>query len=190
MDRFKVMLLEISEKLGFDHLAKLKFLCGNIIGKKKSEEIISGIQLFECLIERAEIGPNNTEPLRKLLTDIGQQALLEIIDSYEGQATATDLPDETELGKINCAAEVIVEQLGRKWLQYGRKLGITEAKLEGIQEKHPRNLEEQVRELFKEWKKMRKAEARVDELIRALRACDLNYTADVVERKLQNANMS
>lgn len=88
------------------------------------------------------------------------------------------------LGKITCATEVIVQQLGRKWLQYGRRLGIAENRLEGIQEKHPRNLEEQVRELFKEWKKMRKAEARVDELIRALRSCDLNYTADVVEREL------
>lgn len=85
---------------------------------------------------------------------------------------------------------MIVEQLGRKWLQFGRKLGIAEFKLEGIQEKHPRNLEEQVRELFKEWKKARKADANVDELIRALRACDLNYTADLVERKLQNATMS
>lgn len=85
---------------------------------------------------------------------------------------------------------MIVEQLGRKWLQYGRKLGIAEFKLEGIQEKHPRNLEEQVRELFKEWKKARKADAKVDELIMALRTCDLNYTADLVERKLQNATLS
>lgn len=92
------------------------------------------------------------------------------------------------LGKINLAIEVIVEQLGRKWLQYGRKLGIVEARLDGIQEKHPRNLDERVREVFKEWKKMRKAEGKVDELIKALRACDLNYTADVVEKKLLNAN--
>ncbi|XP_060796911.1 protein FADD [Neoarius graeffei] len=190
MDRFKVVLLKISEKLSRDNLDKLKFLCVKIIGKKKSEEISSGIQLFECLIERAEIGPNNTELLRELLTNIGQQALLEIIDSYEGQAISTDLPDEAELEKINCAIEVIVEQLGRKWLQYGRKLGISEAKLEGIQEKHPRNLEEQVRELFKEWKKMRKAEAQVDQLIKTLRACDLNYTADIVERKIQDLNKS
>lgn len=98
MDRFKVMLLEISEKLSHDNLTKLKFLCLNIIGKKKSEEISSGFQLFECLIERAEIGPYNTEALRQLLSGIGQQALLEIIDSYEGQAISTDLPDETELG--------------------------------------------------------------------------------------------
>lgn len=98
MDGFKVMLLEISEKLGRDHLDKLKFLCGAIIRKKKSEEITSGIQLFECLIERAEIGPDNTETLRKLLTDIGQLSLLEIIDRHERRAISPDLPDETELG--------------------------------------------------------------------------------------------
>lgn len=92
------------------------------------------------------------------------------------------------LEKINCATEVIVDQLGRKWLQYGRKLGISEAKLEGIEERHPRNLEEKVRGLLKEWRKMRKSEARVDDLIKALRACDLNYTADIVERKLNPPN--
>ncbi|KAM9461222.1 FAS-associated death domain protein [Clarias gariepinus] len=189
MDRFKVMLLDISERLGQDNLGKLKFLCKEMIGKKKSEEITSGIQLFECLIERAEIAPDNTELLRELLTNIGQQALVEKIDIYEGQAVSADLPDEAELAKINCAIEVIVKELGRSWLRYGRKLGVPEAKLEGIQEKHPRKLEEQVRELFKEWKKMRKAEGKVDDLIRALRDCGLNYTADVVQKELQNANM-
>lgn len=98
MNKFKVMLLDISDKLGRDNLSKLTFLCGSIIGKKKSEEISTGTQLFECLIERAVIGPDNTEYLRKLLTDIGQHALLEIIDSYEGQAISPDLPDEAELG--------------------------------------------------------------------------------------------
>lgn len=92
------------------------------------------------------------------------------------------------LEKINCATEVIIKELGRKWLQYGRKLGISEAKLDGIEEKHPRNLEEKVRELFKEWRKMRKSEAKVDELIKALRACDLNYTADIVNKKVINVN--
>lgn len=98
MDPFKVMLLEISEKLGRDNLDKLKFLCVNTIGKKKSEEITSGTQLFECLIERAVIGPHNTEKLRKLLADVGQEALLEIIDNYEGQAISPDSPDKAELG--------------------------------------------------------------------------------------------
>lgn len=187
MDQFKLMLLEISEKLSPDQLAQLRFLCVDIIGKKKCEEISSGIQLFELLIERAEIGPNNTELLRKYLLGIGQQVLLETVDRYEGQAVCSELPDEAELGKINCAVEVIVESLGRKWLRYGRKLGIAESKMEGIQDRHPRNLEEQGRELFKEWRKARKAEARVDELIKALRDCDLNYTADIVEKKLPKA---
>ncbi|XP_062868914.1 protein FADD [Trichomycterus rosablanca] len=186
MDRFKFMLLEISDRLSQDNVAKLKFLCGGRIGKKKSEQISSGIHLFECLIERAEIGPQNTELLRELLTNIGQQVLLDLVDQYEGEPMCTEAPKREEQEKINQATELIVQHMGKKWLQYGRKLGISEVKLEGIQEKHPRNLEEQVRELFKEWSKMRKAEAKVNELIAALRACDLNFTADVVEKKLQN----
>lgn len=92
------MLLEISDKLSPEQLDKLKFLCVGIIGKKKSAEFTSGIQLFDCLIERAEIGPNNTELLRKLLSDVGQHVLLEKIERYEGQASSSELPDETQLG--------------------------------------------------------------------------------------------
>ncbi|XP_026867520.1 FAS-associated death domain protein isoform X2 [Electrophorus electricus] len=159
------------------------------IGKKKTEDITRGIELFEYLMERAEIGPGDTVFLRQLLIDIGQQTVAEIIDNYEREASIAKLPDETEQVKISCATDVLVDQLGKKWMQYGRKLGISDSKLEGIQEKHPRNLEEQVRELLREWKKTRKAEARVDDLLKALRACSQNYTADLVEKKLQNLCM-
>ncbi|XP_076879841.1 FAS-associated death domain protein [Brachyhypopomus gauderio] len=188
MDRFKVMLLQISDKLGKENISDLKFLCKEKIGKKKTEEIVSGKQLFEYLIERAEIGPNDTQYLREILTEIGQNTLVEIIESYERQATSAELPDETEQAKIRCAVDILAEHLGKKWIQFGRKLGL-DYKIEGIQEKHPRNLEEQVRELLKEWLKLRKAEATVDELIRGLRACSQNYTADVLEKTLHKLNM-
>lgn len=190
MDPFKAMLLKLSENLKRDNVAKLTFLCGHKIGRKKCEEIESGIQLFELLIQRAEIGPDSTEYLRKLLDDIGRQDLLKIIDDYEQGSTPDDLPDREELEKINIATDVLVEQLGKKWRQYGRKLNISDGKLEGIEEKHPRSLEEKVREVIKEWKKLRKEQAKVEELIEALRTSKLNLTADLVVKALQNANTS
>ncbi|KAL0187954.1 hypothetical protein M9458_015053, partial [Cirrhinus mrigala] len=87
--------------------------------------------------------------------------------------------------KINAAADVIVEHLGRKWLQVGRKLGLQPTQLEGIQEKHSRDLEEQVRELIRQWMKMEKQNARVQDLITALRDCKQNLTADLVVKKLR-----
>lgn len=84
---FRAMLLAISDKLTEDNVVSLKFLCTDI-GKKRLEKINKGFDLFECLIERAQIGPDNTDLLRKLLNDIGQTVLLEIIDNYERQAAS------------------------------------------------------------------------------------------------------
>ncbi|XP_026071659.1 FAS-associated death domain protein-like [Carassius auratus] len=181
---FRAMLLAISDKLSEDNLTSLKFLCTDI-GKKRLEKINKGIDLFECLIEKATLGPDNTEHLRDLLIQIGQRVLLEIIDEYERGSPATaGVLDAQEREKINIATEVIVKHLGRKWLQFGRKLGVNQTQLEGIQEKHSRDLEEQVRELITQWMKMKKENARVEDLIKALRDCNQNLTADLVEKDL------
>ncbi|XP_067311011.1 protein FADD [Pseudorasbora parva] len=182
---FRAMLLSISDKLTDENVKSLKFVCTDI-GKKRLEKINSGIELFECLIERAQIGPDNTELLRKLLIDIGQAVLLEILEDYERYTPRNDDGlDAEEREKINIATEVIVYQLGRKWLQVGRKLGLQQTHLEGIQEKHSRDLEEQVRELIRQWVKIRREKACVVELIKALRDCNQNLTADLVEKKLR-----
>ncbi|XP_067256200.1 protein FADD [Chanodichthys erythropterus] len=182
---FRAMLLAISDKLTEENVVSLKFLCTDI-GKKRLEKINKGLDLFECLIERAQIGPDNTDLLRKLLKDIGQTVLIEIIEDHERKAVCRpdDGLDAEEREKINCATDVIVEHLGKKWLQVGRKLGLQDAQLEGIQEKHSRNLEEQVRELIGQWMKIKKENARVEDLIKALRDCKQNLTADLVEKKL------
>ncbi|XP_016339447.1 FAS-associated death domain protein-like [Sinocyclocheilus anshuiensis] len=184
---FRAMLLAISDKLTEDNLTSLKFLCTDI-GKKRLEKINKGIDLFECMIEKTAIGPDNTELLRELLIQIGQRVLLEIIDAYERGATGgpAGVLDAKEREKINIATEVIVEHLGRKWLQFGRKLGLKHTQLEGIQEKHNRDLEEQVRELIRQWMKMKKENARVEDLIKALRDCKQNLTADLVEKNLKD----
>lgn len=88
------------------------------------------------------------------------------------------------LAKLDIATEVIAENLGKAWRKLGRKLGLTEVKLESISKRHPTDLEETVLELLKEWRKSRGAEARTEELIRALRACQHNLTADKVEHRL------
>lgn len=75
--------------------------------------------------------------------------------------------------------------MGKKWRQFGRKLGLLDTHLEGIQEKHSRDLEEQVRELIRQWMKTRRENARVEDLIKALRDCRQNLTADLVEKNLK-----
>lgn len=179
------MLLEISDKLTDDNVAKFKFLCTGI-GKKRLEKINTGIELFECLIERTAIGPDNTEFLRELLNNVGQTVLIEKIEDYERQTTGSPACglDAKERERINMATEVVVEKLGKKWSSVGRKLGLQQTQLEGIQEKYSRDLEEQVRELIRQWMKIKKENARVEDLIQALRDCKQNLTADLVEKKL------
>ncbi|KAL1270696.1 hypothetical protein QQF64_029712 [Cirrhinus molitorella] len=101
------------------------------------------------------------------------------------KGSPADELDAKEREKINTATDVIVEHLGRKWLHVGRKLGLAPTQLEGIQEKHSRDLEEQVRELITQWMKVKKENARVQDLITALRDCKQNLTADLVEKNLR-----
>lgn len=84
------------------------------------------------------------------------------------------------------ASDVIVKHLGKDWRKYGRSLGLHEAKLDQIREKHPFNLEEQVMEVISEWKRMHKGDVKAEELVKALRSCKLNYTADLVQSSMSS----
>ncbi|KAJ8272333.1 hypothetical protein COCON_G00111920 [Conger conger] len=186
MDPFSVVLLQISEDLLPDNVGTMKFLCQTLIGKKKLEQINKGTELFECLQQMNKIGPDNTEFLKELLNAIKRADLHEILSNFE---TCGPGPQEVRLdpnvrAKLDIATDELSEQLGRSWRRYGRKLGITDAKLDQISAKHPFDLREQAVTLLREWRKMQGADAKVDGLIKALRCCELNLTADQLIRRL------
>lgn len=87
--------------------------------------------------------------------------------------------------KLNIATEVIAENLGKNWRKLGRKLQVSDVRLDSISTRHSTDLEETAVELLKEWRRSKGAEARTEELIRALRDCQFNLTADRVEDKLR-----
>lgn len=87
---------------------------------------------------------------------------------------------------MRIAADVIVKQLGKDWRKYGRSLGLLEAKLDQIRDRHPFNLEEQVMEVISEWKRMHKGDVKANDLVKALRSCQLNYTADLVMNSIMS----
>ncbi|XP_029622911.1 FAS-associated death domain protein-like [Salmo trutta] len=190
MSTFNSVLLKISGELVGDQLEKMKFLCIKEIGKNRLEKMTSGLQLFMVLMERNKLGPDNTVFLVSLLTDIGRLDLADKLTNCESQYAGSPnyFPNDEEQAKLDVATEVITNRIGRKWQTYGRKLGLSEAKLDHIAQKHPNNLEEQVVELLKEWRKMQKAEAKTDTLIKALRSCDQNYTADRIQTELEKLN--
>nr|XP_046240295.1 protein FADD [Scatophagus argus] len=185
--KFNADLLEISNQLSAEQLSQLKFLCRDHIGKREMENIDTGIKLFDILTQRGKLGPDNTDYLRQLLTEIRRPDLLSKIDSIESQSGSTEQPDETETAKLNIATEVIAENLGKNWRKLGRKLGLPDVKLESILRRHPTELEELARDLLKEWRKSRGAKAQTEELITALRACQYNMTADTIETTLSSS---
>ncbi|XP_071329003.1 FAS-associated death domain protein [Trachinotus anak] len=184
---FQAVLLKISDQLSSEELDKMKFLCQNVIGKKDLEKISTGSKLFQLLMERGKLGPDNTEYLSERLLNIQRHDLSDKLFGLDGPGDGGDRPNDTERAKLEVATQVIAENLGRSWRKLGRSLGVTEVKLESISKRHPTDLEETVVELLKEWRKSRGAEARATQLIEALRACQFNLTADKVEDKLKTS---
>lgn len=91
-----------------------------------------------------------------------------------------------------CAAfNVICDNVGKDWRRLARQLKVSDAKIDGIEDRYPRNLTERVRESLRIWKNTEKENATVACLVAALRACQMNLVADLVQevqqaRDLQN----
>ncbi|XP_048119113.1 protein FADD isoform X2 [Alosa alosa] len=171
VETFNAMLLDISNELKDDNLKQLKFLCSEIIGKKQMEKVKMGV-------------------LCTLLEKIKREDLAKKVQEYMQKNASRDvgLPETEERAKVKIAVDVIVANLGKDWRRYGRKLGLHDAKLDQIREKHPFNLEEQVMEVINEWERMHTGDVKAAVLIEALRSCNLNYTADLVDKEIKSPN--
>ncbi|XP_013876649.1 FAS-associated death domain protein [Austrofundulus limnaeus] len=187
--QFHAVLLDISNRLSSEELNKLKFLVGDEVKKKQQEKITTGHQLFEVLTQRRLLAPDQTGFLSGLLKNIDRPDLSDILNGRPAPSPsgppADDL-DQTERAKLDIATEVISENLGSKWRKLGRKLQVSDVKLESISRRHPTELDETAVELLKEWRKSRGAEARTQDLIKALKDCQLKMTAEKVEDELKS----
>lgn len=177
---FNTLLLEISDGLSADQLARLKFLCAGDIKKRQQEQCTTGHQLFRLLTEKGKLGPDNTEFLSRLLNDIDRSDLRDKLHRFPGtRPLHTGHRDQ-----LDHAAEVLSKSLGRNWRKLGRKLGLTEVKLDSISQKHPSDLEETAVELVRQWRSCSGEQATVQALVQALRDCEFNRSADTVEDAL------
>lgn len=86
---------------------------------------------------------------------------------------------------LRVAFDIVCDNVGRDWKRLARQLKVSEAKIDGIEERYPRSLSEQVREALRVWKIAEREKATVAGLVKALRACRLNLVADLVEEALQ-----
>ncbi|NXB04747.1 FADD protein, partial [Cnemophilus loriae] len=178
VDPFLTLLHSISSSLSDTELSDMKFLCRNKISKRRLEEVRSGRELFSILMEQQEITSDNLEFLKKLLQHIKRGDLLAQVVQFEEEEphAADDQPDVHEKPVV-----VIHEYVGRDWKKLMRELGMPEVKLDRIEAAHRFNLSELLLQALREWQRSKGKDAKVADLIKALRGCNLNLVADMVE---------
>lgn len=182
MDPFLVLLHSVSAGLSSGELTDLKFLCQRCVSKRKLERVQSGLDLFSALLEQNALGPRHTELLRELLASLRRQDLLRLLDDFDAGATSAAAPEAQDL---QAAFAIISEHVGKDWRRLARQLRVSDSKIDAIEVKYPRNLTEQVRESLRVWKNTQREDATVSHLVAALRACQLNLVADLVEEGQQ-----
>ncbi|KAM6159467.1 FAS-associated death domain protein [Rhynchocyon petersi] len=178
MDPFLELLHSVSAGLSNTELAELKFLCRERVSKRKLERVQSGLDLFSVLLEQSELGSDRPELLRELLISLRRHDLLQRLDNFETSAGAAAADPD-----LRPAFDIICDNVGKDWRRLARQLKISDAKIDAIEERYPRNLMEQVRESLKTWKTAQREDATVAQLMAALRACRLNLVADLLEEE-------
>ncbi|NXQ43206.1 FADD protein, partial [Catharus fuscescens] len=175
---FLSLLNSISSGLSDTELSQMKFLCRDKIGKRKLDAVQSGRELFSILMEQQLIAHYNLEFLKKLLQHIERRDLVSQVVQFEEEEphTPDDQPDGHEK-----PVDVICDHVGREWKKLMRELGMAEVKLDRIVAAHPFNLYEQLVQALREWQVCKGKDAKVADLIKALRSCNLNLVADKVE---------
>ncbi|KAL6034677.1 hypothetical protein STEG23_008322 [Scotinomys teguina] len=182
MDPFLVLLHSLSGSLSNSDLMELKFLCRERVGKRKLESVQSGLDLFSVLLEQNDLERARTGLLRDLLASLRRHDLLQLLDDFEAGTAAAASPGEADL---RVAFDIVCDNVGRDWKRLARQLKLSEAKIDGVEERYPRSLSDQVRETLRVWKTAEREKGTVAGLVTALRACRLNLVADLVEEALQ-----
>ncbi|NXD26160.1 FADD protein, partial [Spelaeornis formosus] len=175
---FLSLLHSISSGLSDTELSSMKFLCRDRISKRKLEMVQSGRELFTILLEQREIAADSLGFLRKLLQHISRSDLLSQLVQFEEEESHTcdDQPDGHEK-----PVAVICDNVGRDWKKLMRELGMPEVKLDRIEAAYRFNLYEELVQALREWQRWKGKDAKVADLIKALRGCNLNLVADKVE---------
>ncbi|NWU24220.1 FADD protein, partial [Dyaphorophyia castanea] len=178
VDPFLSLLHSISSSLSDKELSDMKFLCQGKIKKRKLEAVQSGQDLFSILMEQQEIARDDLEFLKKLLQHIERGDLVARVVQFEEEEphAPDDQPDVHEK-----PTAVICDNLGREWKKLMRELGMPEVKLDRIEAAHRYDLYEQLVQALREWQRWKGKDAKVADLIKALRGCSLNLVADKVE---------
>ncbi|XP_010137029.1 PREDICTED: FAS-associated death domain protein [Buceros rhinoceros silvestris] len=187
MDPFLTLLHTFSLSLSAAELSSLKFLCQDKIRKRRLESVQSGIELFTILLEQQDITRYDVTYLEELFKNIKREDLVSQLKQFaeEGEVRAPgDQPDADEKRRQKEAIRVICNNVGRQWKMLMRELEFSDVHMDRIVAAHPFDLREQLVQSLREWQSRKGRDAKVTDLIKALRCCNLNLVADLVEQEL------
>uniref|UniRef100_A0A669PFI1 Fas associated via death domain n=1 Tax=Phasianus colchicus TaxID=9054 RepID=A0A669PFI1_PHACC len=174
MDPFLALLNSLSACLSASEVSALKFLCQDKIGKRKLESVQSARELFICLMEQQLISRYNVDLLKTMFKSIKREDLILQLEQFieDGEANAPDeQPDLEERRLQKVVIEVICENVGRDWKMLMRKLNLSEARLEEIEEAKPHNLRERLFWSLRTWQKLKGKDAKFSGLWIRLLCC-------------------
>ncbi|XP_063800209.1 FAS-associated death domain protein isoform X2 [Pseudophryne corroboree] len=174
MDRLSVMLLKVSDRLTAKETDDLKFLCRKKITKKKMEAVSKATDLFSRLLEQAEIAQDDLAFLEQLLQNIDRKDLVEEVRNYQSSCSR----EETAGDQLDLAFDIICDNVGRDWRKLVRTLGVTEVTMEQVIYANPFNMQEQLMQCLKEWRKKKRDDANVSALVLALEHCRMRLVAE------------
>ena len=78
--KFKELLCSLSSQISAEDLSALKFLCQDVIVRRKLEGVSSGLELFRILREHRCITAKRPEFLQRILQDCGRRDLARIVE--------------------------------------------------------------------------------------------------------------
>ncbi|KAM4017610.1 FAS-associated death domain protein [Anomaloglossus baeobatrachus] len=177
MDKFSILLLNISQKLNERELASLKFLCHTKIVKKKMEQITSPLHLFTNLKELTEISEDDLSVLISLLTAINRNDLAEEVELFQGPQPKEEAKERDQLDE---AFDIICDNVSKEWRRLIRKLGLSETVINQVIYANQNNLREQLMQCLLEWRRIKKGSATVSALVEALEDCKLRLVAEIL----------
>ena len=82
---FQRLLLLISEDITEEQLTKMKFLCDELVPKRKLKEISQATDLFRELQEKKILSEFDTTFLESLLKDVGEISLRQKLLDFKGK---------------------------------------------------------------------------------------------------------
>ncbi|XP_013392457.1 FAS-associated death domain protein-like [Lingula anatina] len=187
---FRKCLVDIAKGMRGGDLEAMKYMCKDLIPRRRLEDIESGTDLWEALEERGVLAADDTAFLNTLLSSATENRtdLAKILEKYERQFGQNGIGSHSESGRVQKEEEFVgedlskefdyvVDHIGRHWRTLARKLQLTETDIDCIIEENSRNLKEQSRKSLIQWKKEYKEEATKRALVEALKQCELNDTA-------------